>query len=622
MKQTENFVNMLLSSRESQWLAVIGTSLFIVVIALIVIILQRRRFLEKKQETDRVFAIIRGVRTTERLEHNLGIILNVIATMVEAPYYAFYTLDARSNRYLLKVVNHPEGSFGHMGPSYSGLALPKRESYLPPVTVDAPLSQQSVKVITTGEVPMIILQTEEKKALIRIGPVDHVSKTTKRDFSHLLNQIGKLIDDLVSLEMERLKTEVAALGGQAIQRVASIATDVNAAIEIVVHAFSGIAGGIGGILVAEDNAQPAVYGSGQINDFASRLQHDAKARAQLRSFIGNREYHIVTRTDETFYRLPEFMASFDLGAVAFVNIPHHGLLLFFYGSNFSPNHFVDSGASHIRVLAEQLSGIASYHATQSIVTKTYAQMMWRMADMVDNFNPYTVGYAEMMTYYSLVIGKQIGMSDAELKDLALAAHLSNIGVLGVNMELMVKEGKYTEFEYESMKQHAEIGASMIQVATGNQRAAAYVLSHHERMDGLGFPHGLRGQDIPIGSRILHVVQVFLAKINGRSWRSSLSFGQAIHTLLSASGKDLDGTVVEAFILWLEERRSQPEMKDRSLARCYELCRTPKSICESCAVYQRDDVNCWEVGDNRCKSHGRECSTCFVRTEYLHRLDKV
>jgi HD-GYP domain-containing protein (c-di-GMP phosphodiesterase class II) len=254
----------------------------------------------------------------------------------------------------------------------------------------------------------------------------------------------------------------------------------------------------------------------------------------------------------------------------------------------------------------------------------YVNILKQLAKMIDNLNPYTVGYSEMMSRYSIVIGKQLGMPEEEIRDLALAAYLSNIGVLGLSNDLYQKEGKFTEAEYEMMKLHAEVGASMVSVTTGNKRVASYIMYHHERIDGAGYPAGLRGADIPLGARIIGVVQTFLAKINGRKGRDPLPFDRALEMLQSAAGTQLDKQVVQAFVAWFESKQQNPAFSERSLGHCWEMCCTPSSICEHCPVYQQSGgtafKNCWEYEGNLCSSHGKSCSTCFVRTEYTTRSE--
>jgi len=611
----------LLSVGELNLVLILAALLFFVVLAgLIVFAWYRVAFRRTTDELSRLQEVLTGLHGTRKLEDNLSHILSIINKIIVAPYMAFYVLDSRSNRYMLRAAIHPYDDFGAIGPSYSGLALPRRESQIPPLVMEPDDKWSSVQSTMDGEVPILILRTRGRRALIRIGPVGKISKRTRVVLRDFLRMVENLLDDFVQLEVQRLQQEVEDLADSAVKRVAALAIDTNSAVEIIIRAFAGVSGGVGGVFfeISSDRHVTNVYGVGKVAPVARTLETDTTALEAVTRLLGDSPYLLFTRSDSAFYELPECVSSLDVGAVALVSVEHRGLLMFFYDSQFNPEDFVENGMGQIRVLYTQLNKVTVQSNAQKKLSRAYAQLLSQMMSMVDNLNPYTVGYSDMAMRYSLVIGKELDLSEEEMRDLALAAYLSNIGVIGLNMELLVKEGSYTDFEYETIKLHCEIGASMIQVATGNQRAASYVLYHHERVDGQGYPHNLKGTEIPIGARILHVVQVFLAKVNGRAWRDPISFDKVLDELREVSGKQLDPEVVQALFQWLQKRQSSPEVKGKSLGKCYEMCCVPQAICETCPVFHRADVNCWEVGNNHCANHGRECSSCFVRTEFMHR----
>lgn len=584
-----------------------------------VVLIRRHRSLLhiRSAEADRLRRLIMDIRRADTLENNLGVILRALSTLVRAPYYAAYVKDPKSDRFTLRAVSHPFDPFEGTGPSYSGLALPKKDAYLPPKATEDDHSTLPLQLSADGEVPVLLLRTQSGRSLIRIAPAAKLERRTKRELGAFLAEIEPLMEDLIESDAQRLRMEVAAVGDKAIKQVARLATDLNAALAIVIRSFSGVARGVGGVMIESGSGE--VHGIEEDDGLAQELQKDQATARLLQGLAGDRSHVILTRSDRDFYQLPAYMARRELGAVAVIPVPGRGTLVFLYGMDFDEEAFLRDGSHQIRILAEELRNIAGYAPVQRRLSKSYARMLWQISDMVDNFSPYTVGYSGMMTRYSLALGARLGLDEEEMNDLALAAHLSNIGVLGLNSDLLTKEGKYSEFEYESMKTHSEIGASMIQISTGNQRAAEYVLYHHERIDGLGYPAGRKGGDIPLGARVLHVVQVFLAKINGRSWRTPLQFGQALEALKLAADSQLDADVVREFIQWWQVKGKEASDEGKIIAPCHELCATPEVICQSCPVYPKShEVHCWEVGDNHCKQHGRECSTCFVRGEYYHR----
>ena len=585
----------------------------------VLLIWQNRVIVSQQEELRNTHSILQNINRTAKLEDNLNVLLGVAQGILQAPYYAFYTRDARSGHFALRTVTHPFDDFEGIGPAYSGLALPKKETYLPPLTLDPPAASQSVSLVKIGEVPLVLLLFSSKQALVRLGPVRALTRAARRSLQRFVAHVDGIVEDLVLLDHERERAEIASVAERSIQQIACMATDVSAALTLILQAFAGSNGSAGGFLIDTDEAsRHTVCGTESVGMLGARLQEDAAAVATLSELLAERAHRLVTRADAEFYSLPDYMLERGSDAVVLVGIRPRGLLVILYGNTFNPQVFLDAGAVQVKLLADQLSHIRIQQASRHRLIKVYSGMLWKMADMVDNLQPYSVGYSEMMTRYALAIGHELSLTPEEMVDLSLAAHLSNIGTLGLSIDLVAKEGKFSDFEFETMKLHSEIGASMIQIATGNKRAAAYVLYHHERMDGRGYPAGLRGADIPAGARILHVVQFFLAKINGRPWRPALPFDQALAALQNAAGKQLDPAVVQALVNWFGRLGQNPAVRGYSLARCFEMCCTPRAICESCPAFRNTAQNCWEVGDVRCQSHGRECATCFVRTEYLSR----
>lgn len=618
--EVKTFLLGLLHMNESRLLlAGVPMLALLLIVALLIVVWQRTVIRVGRHDLARLKTLLREVQGTQTLEHKLDVILKTISSFISAPYLAFYVLDVRNQRYLLRAVSHPFEESNQMQPSHSGLGLPPQDVYLPPISIGSDHGQKSIEMVADGDVQLLLLRSVRKRAVIRIGPVEKVPRATHRKLNRFINSIDGIIDDLVESELDRLRTHDAALAHNAVKEIASITTDASVAMDILIRAFAGVSGGMGAIFVGSDGRHhDTSNGSDELVRISGLVEGDEDFRRRLYNIVGQRPYQLITRTDEEFYTLPDYISNLDLGALVVLQVAQRGLLLCFYDVGFDMDDFMRNGIHQIRILSDQLTQIATHYSAQRKLSRVYGRMLGDITNMVETLNPYTVGYSDMMMRYSLAIGKELELPEDVMVDLALAANVSNIGVLGLDMDLLTKEDTFTEFEYETMKLHCEIGASLIQVATGNQRAAKYVLHHHERMDGLGYPDGLKGRDIPIGARIIHVVQVFLAKINGRSWRIPQSFEQALDTLRVAAGNQLDPEVVEAFLRWYEQKRQNPMIREKSLGRCYEMLSTPISICKTCPAFAQPDTHCWTVGNVNCKAHGRDCESCFVKTEYLYR----
>ena len=129
----------------------------------------------------------------------------------------------------------------------------------------------------------------------------------------------------------------------------------------------------------------------------------------------------------------------------------------------------------------------------------------------------------------------------------MGAILHDIGKIGIPDAVLNKPGKLTSEEYELMKQHAAIGARIVQSVGALQGVVPIVRYHQERYDGSGYPEGLKGEEIPIGARIIGVVDTYGAMTEDRVYRATPGHDKALDELQRLAGKQFDPTVVEAFI---------------------------------------------------------------------------
>ena len=146
--------------------------------------------------------------------------------------------------------------------------------------------------------------------------------------------------------------------------------------------------------------------------------------------------------------------------------------------------------------------------------------------------------------YALEIGKELHLDKDDLDALRAAALLHDIGKLAVLDHIINKPGRLTPEEFEKMKIHSAVGAEILERVSFPYPVAPIVRGHHERWDGMGYPDRLRGQEIPIGARILSVVDSLDALTSDRQYRKALSLETAMQTILDETGKAYDPAVVE------------------------------------------------------------------------------
>ena len=148
---------------------------------------------------------------------------------------------------------------------------------------------------------------------------------------------------------------------------------------------------------------------------------------------------------------------------------------------------------------------------------------------------------------ALKVGEMMGMNSIELSKLRLGALMHDIGKIGIPDDIITKPGKLTDSEYEEVKKHAEKGFRMLSAYPELSEYGYIVLHHHERYDGTGYPRKLKGEDIPLHSRIITVVDAYDAMIEERVYKKSLSKKEALEELVKCKGSQFDPNVVDVFV---------------------------------------------------------------------------
>jgi diguanylate cyclase (GGDEF)-like protein/putative nucleotidyltransferase with HDIG domain len=149
--------------------------------------------------------------------------------------------------------------------------------------------------------------------------------------------------------------------------------------------------------------------------------------------------------------------------------------------------------------------------------------------------------------YAAGLARALGMPETEIQGVKTAALLHDIGKLAVPEHILSKPGPLTQEEFQKIRIHPQVGAEIISGVPFPYPVAPLILSHHERWDGKGYPTGLKGEEIPLGARILSVVDYFDALMSERPYHKAMGFDSAIGLLHQESGKALDPRVVQTFI---------------------------------------------------------------------------
>ena len=164
--------------------------------------------------------------------------------------------------------------------------------------------------------------------------------------------------------------------------------------------------------------------------------------------------------------------------------------------------------------------------------------------------------------YASAVARELGMSDAETQAVRTAALLHDIGKLAVPEHILSKPGPLTAEEFQKVQAHPQVGADIIAAVPFPYPVAPLIQNHHERWDGRGYPRGLKGEDIPLGARILFLVDYFDALTSNRPYHEAMTFEAAVALIEQESGKALDPRAVEAFVRVLPQVRGEAESADK------------------------------------------------------------
>jgi putative nucleotidyltransferase with HDIG domain len=189
--------------------------------------------------------------------------------------------------------------------------------------------------------------------------------------------------------------------------------------------------------------------------------------------------------------------------------------------------------------------IQSVKAAEEERLSAYVGTIRALALALDARDPYTAGHSERVSALSLAIGRCMWLDDAQLEVLRLGALLHDIGKIGISDQVLMKPGPLTADEYEIIKQHPVVGARILRSVPFLEPHIPIVELHHERPDGKGYPHGLRGTEIPIVASIVHVADAFDAITSARAYRPARAASEGLRELWRCAGAQFDAEVVHA-----------------------------------------------------------------------------
>jgi putative nucleotidyltransferase with HDIG domain len=191
------------------------------------------------------------------------------------------------------------------------------------------------------------------------------------------------------------------------------------------------------------------------------------------------------------------------------------------------------------------------------VCEMAAKTILRALDAKDS---YTYGHSMRVTYFSMVMGKQLGLSDVEMYDLELSALFHDIGKIGTPDAVLNKPSRLTDEEFDIMKEHPSKSYEILKDFDVFEKVARNAKHHHERYDGRGYPDQLKGEEIPFYARIILIADTFDAMTSTRVYRKGLPYEVAFNELVEFSGSQFDPGLVKHFINGMKKEQAKNEDK--------------------------------------------------------------
>jgi putative nucleotidyltransferase with HDIG domain len=229
-----------------------------------------------------------------------------------------------------------------------------------------------------------------------------------------------------------------------------------------------------------------------------------------------------------------------------------------------------------KVSAGDLSARSGVHSSDEIGTlaSSFDEMTERLqrqhlstiralTSAIDARDPYTMGHSVRVGQLAMMVGRKLGLDDVMLSRLEVGGYLHDIGKIGVRDNVLLKPGKLTDEERHAIEDHPRIGLAILEAVELPREVLQFVEGHHERLDGTGYPHGLRDSEVPIIARIGAVADIYDALTSERPYRGPSRPQEALALLRSDAVQKLDPQVLDALeaVLpdWEQRRLEEPEL---------------------------------------------------------------
>ncbi len=338
----------------------------------------------------------------------------------------------------------------------------------------------------------------------------------------------------------RSAREVASATAQAVSTAKRVAAkDIEKALDEVALAFARASQSTERAAVAA--ATEALAAVGRATALASQSAHDAattaeQAVAAARQAVEQNAAKAATAVAEAVQKASE-NANIAAEAAAKLAAEEMGVVV---AKLENSENMREQAEGKVRLYVEQLE-------------RAMGATLRSVAIMVEQRDPYTAGHERRVGELAAAIGIEMGLSEETINGLRMSGYVHDIGKISVPAELLSKPSKLSSVEFALIKTHVQTGYDILKDVEFPWPLTTVILQHHERLDGSGYPHGLKGDEIIVEARIMAVADVVEAMQSHRPYRPSLGIELALHEIEQNSGKFYDPQVVAACLRMFREK---------------------------------------------------------------------
>jgi len=220
------------------------------------------------------------------------------------------------------------------------------------------------------------------------------------------------------------------------------------------------------------------------------------------------------------------------------------------------NPFTEDNLKLLFTMANNAASAIENATLYQNLHESYLSIIRALVSALELKDPYTRGHSESVTRYAVALAKKLKLSPQEIESIEVAAVLHDVGKIGIHEGILNKPGKLDNQEWKEIKQHPEFSYKILKEVNFPWKIKPLIYAHHERYNGKGYPTGLKGEEIPLGARILAVADTFAAMTSDRPYRNGLSQEKIIEELKRVAGAQLDPELVKVFTEMLTSREEK------------------------------------------------------------------